>query len=159
MTAVISDCGQYRYVLTRPSYPWHAANWPALFIMLNPSTADATVDDPTIRRCRTFAADWLCGGLTVANLYALRSTNPNVLRNHPDPVGPENDAWLMRLLSAHGVVVCAWGANADPARAQQVVTMLQGAGAKLMCLGTTLSGAPKHPLYVRRSQQLMDYRP
>ncbi|CDY79414.1 hypothetical protein BGLT_02195 [Caballeronia glathei] len=130
----------------------------AMFLMLNPSTADATLDDPTIRRCRSFAAAWGMDGITVANLYALRSTDPAGLWLHADPIGPENDDHLYELAVTHGRVVCAWGANARADRVAAVVHLLRHAGAQLTCLGTTKSGAPRHPLYVRGDQPLMEFK-
>lgn len=158
MSAVISSCQQYRYLLKRPSEVEHPDRTTALFVMLNPSTADATLDDPTIRRCRGFARGWGCAGIVVANLYALRSTDPAVLRGHRDAIGPENDDWLRRLAGEFGDVVCAWGANAEPARSAAVIEILRGAGARLWCLGITKAGAPKHPLYISASQPLLPYR-
>lgn len=156
MKAIISPCGQYRYALTRPSIrpPGKGA---ALFCMLNPSTADATVDDPTIRRCRGFADAWDCNGIAVVNLYALRSTDPKGLNGHPDPVGPENDHYLREFAREFKDVVCAWGANANPGRALQVANIFRSAGARLWCLGTTKDGAPRHPLYVRGDQPLIEW--
>jgi hypothetical protein len=125
--------------------------------MLNPSTADATLDDPTIRRCRSFASSWGFSGITVANLYALRSTDPAALWLHHDPVGPENDAYVAEMAMKHGSVVCAWGANARDDRVATVVKLLRNARAQLTCLGTTKSGAPRHPLYVRGDQLLIEW--
>ena len=153
MTAKISQCGRYRYLLTRKSELQHPENGTALFVMLNPSTADAELDDATIRRCRRFARDWGCAGITVANLYAFRATKPADLWTSDDPVGPENDLQLYSLAREYGDVICAWGANAKSERVQQVVRILEGAGARLWCLGVTKSGAPRHPLYVRADQQ------
>lgn len=155
MTAKISDCGQYRYLLTRPPESMLADRGTALFIMLNPSTADAELDDPTIRRCRGFARDWGCSGITVANLYAFRATNPAELLKQADPIGPDNDAQLRALAREYGEAICAWGANAKPERVEQVVQIFRNAGARLWCLGTTKSGAPRHPLYVKASQPLV----
>jgi hypothetical protein len=161
--ARISDCGQYRYTLTRPPLQNFASAGTALFVMLNPSTADASVDDPTIRRCRGFARDWDCNGLVVANLYALRSTDPKALLSHPDPVGPDNDYWLRSLAREFETVVCAWGANAKTERVAAVWKIFQGHGdprlRNVWCLGTTKSGAPKHPLYVRGDQKLIRWEP
>lgn len=156
MSAIISQCGQYRYMLSRAG-DLHATRGPALFIMLNPSTADAELDDPTIRRCRGFAQTWGCNGIQVVNLYALRSTDPEGLWDHPDPVGPENDNWLARMALAATEVVCAWGVNAQPSRVSEVAAMLAEARVQLKCLGTTKSGAPRHPLYVRGDQPLIDW--
>lgn len=157
MSAIISECGTYRYLLTRPSEVEHPDRSTALFIMLNPSTADASLDDPTIRRCRGFARTWGCAGITVANLYALRATDPAALLCHPDPVGPECDQHLFSLAKEYGDVVCAWGANAKPDRAARVVEMLREAGARLWCLGMTKHGHPRHPLYVRGDQPLIPW--
>jgi hypothetical protein len=122
----------------------------SVFVMLNPSTADATEDDPTIRRCLGFARSWGRTGLIVANLYALRSTDPRELWKHPDPVGPENDARLAWLARQYREIVCAWGANAKPERVARFRTIVRGNGGELVCLGTTKAGSPRHPLYLAR---------
>lgn len=157
--AVISPCGSYRYMLTRPSEHLFPTTGPAVFVMLNPSTADAEQDDPTIRRCRGYARSWDCAGIVVANLYAFRATSPKALLTCPDPVGPDNDEWLRELALEHKEIVCAWGANANPKRAAEVVKIFRDAGAKLWCLGTTKSGAPRHPLYVKGDQPLVEFKP
>lgn len=146
--AVLSPCGTYRYTLDRV---WDASLLTALFIMLNPSTADASEDDPTIRRCRSFATREGCGGLTVVNLFALRSTDPAALTSHPDPVGPQNDVHIALALDRQpAVVIAAWGAHpfAKP-RAAQVAGLLTAHGGQPQCLGVTKNGDPRHPLYVR----------
>ncbi|SIT44000.1 conserved hypothetical protein [Paraburkholderia piptadeniae] len=84
--------------------------------MLNPSTADATLDDPTIRRCHGFAKLWACNGPAVANLYTLRSTDPAALCSHPDPIGPDNDVFLLNFARECGDVICAWGRMQSRAR-------------------------------------------
>lgn len=156
--AIISDCGTYRYALSRPregESAWYPA---AVFLMLNPSTADADNDDPTIRRCRRFAKDWSCEGLIVGNLFALRSTDPDQLLTHADPIGPDNDSWLRRMTARSVTVVCAWGAHPMAVeRGVQVARMLTDVGVSLFCLGTTKSGAPRHPLYVRADQKLIKW--
>ena len=155
MSAEISPCGTYRYLLTWRTRVSNATVATVPFMMLNPSTADATVDDPTIRRCCGFAERWDAAGIAVANLYALRATDPRALRDHLDPIGPDNDAWLSDVARRAGDLVCAWGTNADPGRVRAVVEMLKGTGARLWCLGTTKDGHPRHPLYVRGSQPLV----
>ncbi|ACT50912.1 DUF1643 domain-containing protein [Methylovorus glucosotrophus] len=159
MSAIISDCKQYRYQLQRGPQAEFPTRAPALFIMLNPSTADAEIDDPTIRRCRSFANAWDCDGIVVANLYALRATNPKELWLHPDPVGPDNDAYLRELAKHHETIVCAWGAKARPDRVEAVREIFSGRLHRLMCLGVTKKGAPRHPLYIRRDQQLVEWKP
>jgi len=142
--AGLSGDGLYRYWLTR----WDDGRGPdgVNFICLNPSTADALRDDPTVRRLRNFARAWGYGGFWLTNLYALRATNPRTLRVFPDPVGPENDAWLLSVARSAELVVCAWGAHAAPERAAAVTLMLSDDGIALWSLGETASGQPKHPL-------------
>lgn len=150
--AVISECGTYRYTLHR-RIPC-ALRWvrPCLFVMLNPSIADATLDDPTIRRCIGFAKAWSCTSLTVVNLFALRATDPKALAAHADPIGPENDRHITEQLQAHalGIVIAAWGAHAfAQKRAREFAASVSG----VQCLGVTKDGSPRHPLYVKADQQ------
>lgn len=156
-TATFSPCRIYRYALTRR---W--SDRPvAVFVMLNPSTADAMVDDPTIRRCLSFAWSWTAGGLLVLNLFGLRATDPRELRGHPDPAGPHNDAVIADWLSRDepvGPVVCAWGAHPGTAeRAGRVLGLLASRGIRPLCLGTTKDGHPRHPLYVRGDTAAVDF--
>lgn len=142
--AVISTCKRYRYRLSRH---WDAALPLCAFVMLNPSTADGTRDDPTIRRCVGFARAWGCGGLVVVNLFAFRSPRPSDLAIVPDPVGPENDTHVLDVCQDAAIVVAAWGAEPVARdRAEHVVQLL--AGVRLECLGKTKGGFPRHPLYV-----------
>ena len=158
MEAVISPCGQYRYLLTRKIE--QPMRWvrPALFIMLNPSTADAVKDDPTIRRCISFAKREGCTKLTVVNLFALRATDPRELKKHPSPVGPDNDRFIDEQIAYHrhiGIVVAAWGAHRFAFdRADQIASTYHES---LKCLGTTAKGDPRLPLYVRSDQPLEDF--
>lgn len=116
-----------------------------LFIGLNPSTADAIEDDPTIRRCIRFAYDRGYGQLVVANLFAYRATSPAVLKRTSHPIGRANNRWLRRLAAESDVCVAAWGNGGRYlGRDTQVIELLSD----LQCLGVTASGAPKHPLYV-----------
>lgn len=144
--AVISDCGAYRYRLTRT---WDAFRSPVNFIMLNPSTADASLDDPTIRRCIGYAKAWGRGGIIVTNLFALRSTDPSTLKSHADPVGPENDRYILGALAGTPHAVAAWGSHGGLfGRSKAVRAMLEAAGVPLMCLSRTKGGEPGHPLYL-----------
>jgi len=152
-SAVISDCGAYRYFLLRGELNQLP------FIMLNPSTADDKIDDPTIRRCLSFAEKFGYGGIVVVNLYALRATKPEELWKCTDPVGPENDMWLAKIASKCPEVVCAWGTNARADRVQHAAEVLKANGTKLKCLGTTKNGSPRHPLYVKGDQPLLDWEP
>lgn len=121
------------------------------FIGLNPSTANEAVDDPTIRRCAAFAAQWGFARLNVVNLYAFCSTDPRLLFAAEDPVGPENDRILVETSASSDAVVAAWGAHADPKRAALVLEWIHMPS----CLGTTRNGAPRHPLYVRKDACLV----
>jgi hypothetical protein len=146
----------YRYVLQRS---WLTGNGRrALWIMLNPSTADDLVDDPTIRKITGFTHRAGYSGLIVANLYGYRATDPKQLQLVKDPVGPDNDSQIRYCLALAGryndPVICAWGNNADPTRAQAVLDMINAAGIIPRTLGTTLGGHPRHPLYVPYSTRL-----
>lgn len=146
--AVLSSCQQYRYTLHRR---WDAARPPLVVIGLNPSTADATRDDPTIRRCIAYAHRWGFGGVEVGNLFAYRATRPADLKRAADPVGPLNDVWLRRLVAREGaLVLCAWGAHGTyRARGTALLDMLRECGRRAYALGVTAAGQPKHPLYLR----------
>lgn len=156
-TALISDCGKYRYTLTRSPSDYHPDMPTALFIMLNPSTADAAVDDPTIRRLRGFTKSWGNAGFVVANLYAYRSPSPKDLWLADDPIGPENNLILSQLCKKHSDIVCAWGANAKQDRVDAFSKIAGLHETRLWCLGKTKAGAPRHPLYIKGDQPLMPF--
>jgi hypothetical protein len=144
--AVISDCGLYRYRLWRA---WNTSLPAVCFVCLNPSTADALDDDPTIRRCIGFANAWGFGGIEVVNLFAYRSAYPHLLFTADvDPVGPENDRCIVDA-SLGRTVIAAWGAlpKRNQRRIEHVIKLL-GKAHKIECLGTTKHGHPRHPLYL-----------
>lgn len=147
---ILSDCEQYRYRLWRQ---WDDSR-PALgFIMLNPSTADHQVNDPTITRCMQRAQAGKYGRLEVVNLFPLRSTDPDGLLAHAEPLGREDTAngAIMDAIDRCSRVICAWGAHkAAPARAVEVLRIIRmcGRGNLLYHLGLNQDGTPKHPLYV-----------
>jgi hypothetical protein len=151
--ACISKCGMYRYWLTRH---WDFEKPPTVFVMLNPSTADADNDDPTIRRCIGYAKAWGAGGIVVVNLFAFRATDPNELKRADDPIGPDNDYHIQQkarcrpdgLRDDGRRVIAAWGCDgALRGRDRAVASLL--AGRVIECLGVTKDGHPKHPLYLR----------
>jgi len=157
MNAEFSNCGTYRYTLTRQlSTPLRWVR-PALFIMLNPSTADAINNDPTIRRCIAFAEREACTHLTVVNLFALRATDPRELKKHVDPIGPLNNQHIQYQMEKHkmGLVVVAWGAH-PMAKEREDWFFKNFNGA--LCLGTTKNGSPRHPLYVPSNQQFVVWK-
>lgn len=144
-SAVFSDCNRYRYVLRRI---WNESGPCVLIIGLNPSTADAVKDDPTIRRCIRFARDWGYGSLLVGNLFGYRTTWPKDLKRVADPIGRGNDRWLKRLSDQADLVVAAWGIHGKFLdRGAKVLANL----ANVHCLGETADGFPRHPLYLRAS--------
>lgn len=154
--AVLDITQTYRYLLWRQlteapegvvSVSKHVA-----WIMLNPSTADASLDDPTIRRCIGFSRALGFDRLSVANLFALRSTNPDALREHDDPVGPNNDQYLVELAKNADLIICAWGNHGGlNGRATQVRELLKGI--PLHCLRVSKHGHPGHPLYLPAALQ------
>jgi hypothetical protein len=154
VTADISPCGTYRYRLSR-TWGIRTSRDRLLVCMLNPSTADATQDDPTIRRCIGFAKREGCCGLDVVNAYALRATDPKVLRTHIDPIGTKNDVTLFTAGRLYAFCLVAWGSNIDTARERDVSRLLSSTGAWLGCLGVTKDGHPRHPLYVRADQPIV----
>jgi len=142
--AHLSSCRAYRYALWRR---WDCGPH-AMFVGLNPSTADETADDPTIRRCIAFARAWGYGGLCMTNLFAYRATQPADMLTQDDPVGPDNDAHLRQSASEAGVVVAAWGTHGTHGgRHKAVRAMLPG----LHYLRLTKDGHPGHPLYLPAS--------
>ena len=153
-SAILSGCDTYRYILRRI---WSTDVAPALFIGLNPSTADATEDDPTIRRCVGFARDWNCGGLVMVNLFAYRATNPKTLLSVVDPVGPENDDHLRQELKYGDPVIAAWGANKIVRLRDHIVTAMALYRGQFRCLGLTKGGHPRHPLYLQADTILVPF--
>jgi hypothetical protein len=154
--ALLSEDGLYRYRLWRTWGPGKRMAW----IMFNPSTADAEMDDPTIRRCMGFAKREGYGGIEVINLYALRCTKPKHLLDHPDPEGPDNRAHWDAVLSHDriGMIVAAWGsADARLALPQSRAVASRYIGG-WFSLGVTRAGFPRHPLYVRADQPLEPLR-
>lgn len=147
--AVISDCGIYRYSLTRI---WDESKPKVMFIMLNPSTADHEQDDPTIRRCISFAKSWGYGGLYVCNLFAYRATNPADLLKVDNPFGDKNIWHTRQLLDKVEKVICAWGNK-------KIVDKIIGKGNSyenlyfayetLHYIDLSKDGVPKHPLYLK----------
>lgn len=156
MSAIISPCFKYRYNLQRV---W-ASGPQALFIMLNPSTADSHSDDPTLRRCIGFASREGCGRLRVENLFGFRSPSPKALQQtNDDPVGDADHHIVNAVGECEGPVIVAWGGFPfAQSRAKAVLNYLTEGGCNPLCLGVTSSGAPRHPLYVPKDTPLIPYR-
>lgn len=152
-TAEFSECGRYRYALTRhlgdmfQQPPYRTVN----FIMLNPSTADAFMPDPTITRCIQFAKAWGFDRLRVCNLFAFRATDPKVMLAADDPVGPLNQIYLEVDALFTQLIVCAWGNGGTyRGRGKQVLARLFANRHRPHCLKLTGAGQPYHPLYLKR---------
>lgn len=144
--ATFSDDMVYRYTLWRR---WGDGGRVCHFLMLNPSTADETSNDPTVERCQRRARAWGYDGLVVSNIFALRSTDPSALYGHPDPVGRDNDAWIRQSSTTCAITVCAWGAHGKHLRrSSEVAAMLSQSGVPLYALAWTADGEPRHPLYL-----------
>lgn len=166
-SAVISRCGKYRYLLRRHL---SAAPKVATFIMLNPSKANAEIDDPTIRKCMGFSRLWGCGELQVVNLFGIRATNPADMLAADDPVGPANKDWVDHAIdyalyadnrdtnaAFRGPVVCAWGTHGAYMSQDQAMLGWIEAHCEPVCLGLTKGGHPKHPLYVPYSTEMLPF--
>lgn len=143
--AAISTCRKYRYALWRI---WDESKPNAMFIGLNPSTANEIDDDPTIKRCIGFAKSWGYGGLCMGNLFAFRATKPSDMFAASNPIGPENDKWLIDLSKNAGIVIASWGNDGCYLKRSTVVMRLIP---NLYCLKINKTGEPAHPLYLKRT--------
>jgi len=161
MSAVISGCGQYRYHLRRVL---SAGSRLMLWLMLNPSTADAHYDDATIRRVKWFSHHFGYDVADVVNLYALRSTNPDDLWTGTEgrAIGAGNDRAILEAAMRADIVVCGWGAEPKAAQRARDVYRLVREGTvhrELWCLGHSKDGSPRHPLYMPKSSPLTLWGP
>ena len=160
--ACLSECGTYRYWLSRTWAPslWTGLSECLLYVMLNPSTADANLDDPTIRNCIRIAQAWGYQAIHVVNLFALRATNPKALQTAADPVGPLNDQHILDALRSKCSVVAAWGTHGTYlGRDQTVLRLLQSVNVRVNCLGVNKDGSPRHPLYCPARSEPKPYPP
>lgn len=145
--AVFDEERVYRYALWRKINDKRNNPKIVAFIGLNPSTADETKDDATIRRCKGYARDWGYDALVMLNLFAFRATQPKVMMAALDPVGKDNDAWLVKLAGHAAMVVAAWGPMGKcQGRDKQVVDLFVKEGIPLHRLIETADGSPGHPL-------------
>lgn len=159
-SADISPCGVFRWRLTRS---WDASRTHATWIMLNPSTADAANDDPTIRRVRGFCERENWGGFSVVNLFPVRATDPADCRAKMsvDDGGLNPGKMREAIEDDGGPIVCAWGAHGWAAKAASLTEAslrICWPTRSVLCLGVTLNGCPRHPLYVRKDQPLIPFR-
>lgn len=150
-TAVLSPDQKYRYQLARR---WGKVGKTVAFICLNPSTADADTDDPTVRRCIGYTKDWGGTQLLVGNLFGYRATDPRQLLKAEDPVGLENDMWLTEIITNSDIAIAAWGVLGSLRRRDAAI--LEKYSKKLYALRLTKNGSPSHPLYL--SAELKPFR-
>ena len=150
--AHIPPGGRYRYRLERI---WDAALAPVAFVGLNPSTADGSTDDPTLRRMMGFAREWGYGGVIVVNLFALRCTDPGAIRAAADPVGPENDRQILKAANKAGRVIAAWGTRGSFMDRDRVCMDLVG---PVWCIRRTAGGYPSHPSRLKGGLTPIPYR-
>lgn len=143
--AIISKDKIYRYKLSRT---WDSTKPTILFIGLNPSIANENVDDPTITRCINFAKDWGYGTLLMANLFAFRSTYPKDIYLIDDPIGKDNDHYLLECVTQSDLIVACWGNNGTYMNREKVITELVP---NLYCLQKNKNGTPHHPLRLPRN--------
>lgn len=156
--AEFSPCGRYRYSLWRK---WGEGRTLA-FIMLNPSTADADKNDPTVERCERRARAGGFGGVHVANLMAYRATDPKELSplTREERFGEDNAMALVKVLDmANAMIVVAWGAHGHLGPVAWLSAVASHKRVKLWCLGTTAAGLPRHPLYVAYEQPFVEWKP
>lgn len=162
MSAIISECGLYRYRLERGN----PSNTPvAAFIMVNPSTADAEQDDATIRKCRGFSQEYGFGRFIVGNLFAYRATDIKALKgiSFSEAVGPDNDYHLHQIIGDADRIIVAWGPAAKVPkdfrnRWQKIVNLANGWGKPLYCISTVNDGHPRHPLMASYKTPLTEWR-
>jgi len=162
-SAAFSACGSYRYELRRHLGP----GAPLVICGLNPSSADADEDDPTLRRDIGFARRWGCGLVVKVNAYALVETDAVRMKRQRragvDVIGPENEKWLRRAIrlarDKHGIFLAAWGAHIDPDRQRAIAARIAAANVTARCLGTNKNGTPEHELYVPYDRPLRDWAP
>ena len=153
--AILSPCRTYRYTLERA---WDDSKPRVLFVLLNPSTADETEDDATLRRGIGFSRGWGCGSVTFVNLFAFRATQPSDLKKASDPVGPENTIYIRHEAAKADEIVLAWGAHGGLlGQDKKVLSLLSEFD--LFHLGLTKDGHPKHPLRLRADTELQRWKP
>lgn len=146
--AKYSDCEKYRYTL---EITWDDSKDKIVFIGLNPSTATEIKNDHTVTRMINFAKSWGYGSLSVLNIFAFRTTFPSKLKKLKDPIGKENDKWILYEIKNADKVVAAWGNHGNfLSRSDKVLKIIP----KLYVFGKTKLGEPKHVLYLRNNSKI-----
>lgn len=158
-SAQISDCGKYRFILTRI---WDDTKRAAVFIMLNPSTADGKEDDPTIRRCINFAKSWNCGSINVVNLFDLRTSSPEEMKKAEAPISRDNNfivyMTVRKAVMLNALIICAWGNHGCYlGQDKKILDLINQAGGDPMALKVSKAGQPCHPLYLKADSMPVPY--
>lgn len=161
-SALFNRKGNHRKVLIRS---WNG-NYPTklcTFVMLNPSTAGATEDDPTVRRCIGFAMREGCKALRIVNLFTYRATDPKelLLVDKPKKLNTyDADIYINEAARDSGLIIAGWGALHPSLewRAAEVLELFKDHKANVWCLGKTAGDQPKHPLYLSKDETLLPYR-
>ena len=151
-TAVFSPCRKWRYHLQQV---WDDTKPNLMWMMLNPSTADETKNDPTVERCEQRARMWGFGGVEVYNIFSYRATDPEDMKSHADPIGPDNDSWVVTFAkkSRETTAIIGWGNHGGHLnRGKQVLDIIEAHNGVVKALKVNASGHPKHPLYVGYKQ-------
>jgi hypothetical protein len=158
-TAELNPERTYRYLLGRQ---WNHGLNLLTFIMLNPSTADENVDDPTIRRCIGYGQALNFDGLYIVNLFAYRSKNPGDLLKVPDPIGnPNNDYWIKFAIMHSSLVIAAWGSSEPMIRQNtrfRKYEVEKLVNKDIYCLRFNRDGNPSHPLMLPNGLQPKIYK-
>ena len=150
-SAVYSPCKKYRYSLTR-AIP--NSKLSLLFILLNPSTATEIANDLTVSRCQTRARVLGDGSFRICNLFAYRTKSPAIMKNYPEPIGPQNDRIIHNSILWATKIICAWGGHGTHLnRSREIREMIDTIGTTVDHLGLTKNNQPKHPLYLSYSQK------
>lgn len=153
--AILDKERKYRYMLKRQ---WGECNNNFInFVLLNPSTANETVEDPTIKACIKFSQNFGYDGFYVTNLFAFRTKSPNVLKKSEDPIGDENDKYIKEYARKSKLVVIAWGNHGNFLNRNNEVLKILSEIKTPHCLAVTNLGNPKHPLYIKRNTNTQEW--
>lgn len=153
-SAIFDETKKYRYVLTRQ---WGNNKNFVNFVLLNPSTADENLDDPTIKACIRFANNWGYDGIWVTNLFAFRATKPHDLIQCSSPVGNQNNKYLEKYSKKSKMVIIAWGNHGNFLNRDKEVIKILSKIKNLYCIDITTKGNPKHLLYINRNTKYKKY--
>jgi len=152
--AYFSNNRKYRYTLFRI---WDSEKQYAVFIGLNPSTADETQNDPTVTRCINYAKAWGYGGLYMLNIFAYRATDPREMKKAASPIGDENNHWILHVCNRAGIIVACWGTHGTFLNRHKEILKLLDLH-NVWCLGVTKDNIPKHPLYLKSNLEPVMYK-